>query len=166
MSETIINGIDVSECEFYNNYECDAYRHEYWEPQDNTKDMCKEHENCYFKQLNRLQEENKRLQMLSCVNCGEKYLSPDGAELYEKNVQLQEENEELKKQLEFSRTHKTVLDAERIKYKQALEEIKEDLEQDTTCESRECGCDDYGECLKCVKETMLDKISEVLNDRD
>lgn len=52
------------------------------------------------------------------------------------------------------------------KYKQALEEIKEDLEQDTTCESRECGCDDYGECLKCVKETILDKIKEVLNDRD
>lgn len=44
----------------------------------------------------RLQEENKRLQMLSCANCGEKYLSPDGAELYEKNVQLQKENEELK----------------------------------------------------------------------
>ena len=50
------------------------------------------------------------------------------------------------------------------KLKQALEEIREDLEQDTTCESRECGCDDYGECLKCVKETMLDKINEVLND--
>ena len=38
---------------------------------------------------------------------------------------MQKENEELKKQLEFSRTHKTVLDAERIKYKQALEEIRE-----------------------------------------
>lgn len=46
--------------------------------------------------IKRLQEENKRLQMLSCANCGEKYLSPDGAELYEKNVQLQKENEELK----------------------------------------------------------------------
>ena len=111
-------------------------------------------------QLKRLQEENKRLQMLSCANCGEKYLSPDGAELYEKNVQLQKENEkiktyiqkmdkpqiktidseialknielqkeneELKKQLEFLRTHKTVLDAERIKYKQDLEEIREHI---------------------------------------
>lgn len=46
--------------------------------------------------------------------------------------------------------------------REKLEEIKGDLEQDTTCESRECGCDDYGECLKCVKETILDKISEVL----
>ena len=50
------------------------------------------------------------------------------------------------------------------KYKQTLEEIREDLEQDTTCESRECGCDDYGECLKCVKETIVDKINEVLNE--
>lgn len=48
------------------------------------------------------------------------------------------------------------------KYKLALEEIREDLEQDITCESRECGCDDYGECLKCIKETILDKINEVL----
>ena len=34
----------------------------------------------------------------------------------------------MKKQLEFSRTHKTILDAEKIKYKQVLEEIKEILE--------------------------------------
>lgn len=47
-------------------------------------------------------------------------------------------------------------------YRKALEEIRKDLEQDTTCESRECGCDDYEECLKCVKETILDKINEVL----
>jgi len=45
-----------------------------------------------------------------------------------KNQYLQEENEELKKQLEFSRTHKATLDAERIKYKQALEEIEEIIE--------------------------------------
>lgn len=49
--------------------------------------------NCYIK---RLQEENKRLQMLSCANCGEKYLSPDGAELYEKNVQLKQALEEIR----------------------------------------------------------------------
>lgn len=88
MSETIINGIDVSECK----YAADTI------PVDceNNTCFCYEDENCYYKQLKRLQEENKRLQMLSCANCGEKYLSPDGAELYDKNVQLQEENEELK----------------------------------------------------------------------
>lgn len=65
----------------------------------NEKDFvaCNYYEACdYFKNMKRLQKENKRLQMLSCANCGEKYLSPDGAELYEKNVQLQQENEKLK----------------------------------------------------------------------
>ena len=42
--------------------------------------------------------------------------------------EITKENEQLKNQLEFSRTHKTVLDAERIKYKKALEEIREYLE--------------------------------------
>lgn len=54
-----INGIDVSECKFYNNYECNAYRHEYCEPEDNTKDMCKWHDDCYYKQLKRLEFELK-----------------------------------------------------------------------------------------------------------
>ena len=64
MSEITINGIDVSECEFYNDCECNAYRHEYWEPQDNTKDMCEEHEDCYFKQLKRLEKENDELKQM------------------------------------------------------------------------------------------------------
>ena len=48
------------------------------------------------------------------------------------------------------------------KLKQVLQEIKEELEEDITCESRECGCDDYGECLNCLKETILTKINEVI----
>ena len=87
MSETIINDIDLSKY-FKNHYDswgrlyCIEYKGNPLELQNDIK---------------RLQEENKRLQMLSCANCGEKYLSPDGAELYEKNVQLQKENEGLKK---------------------------------------------------------------------
>ena len=47
---------------------------------------------------------------------------------YFKQLQrLKKENEEILKQLEFSRTYKTVLDAERINYKQALENIKQFL---------------------------------------
>lgn len=44
----------------------------------------------------------------------------------------------------------------------ALEEIKAELKDDLTCESRECGCDDYGECLECLKETILNIITEVI----
>lgn len=59
---------------------------------------------------------------------------------YFKQLQrLKKENEELKKQLEFSRTHKTVLDAERIKYKQGLEEIREVL----------MACLEFKTCVKC-----------------
>lgn len=96
-----INGIDVSECEklgeTIDGFTCGLGKRIRFANEIITKhNLCKDNPNCYFKQLKRLQEENKRLQMLSCVNCGEKYLSPDGAELYEKNVQLQKENEELK----------------------------------------------------------------------
>lgn len=87
-----INGIDVSEWELKGVLipitEC-----KYFEGIGDCKEakgLCVDNDNCYFKQLARLREEN----------------------------------EELKKQLEFSRTHKTVLDAGRIKYKQALEEIR------------------------------------------
>ena len=66
-------------------------------------------------------------------------------DLQEQLNQLKKDNEQLKK------------------YRSALEEIREDMEQDTTCESRECGCDDYAECLNCIKETILNKISEVLD---
>ena len=60
--EIIIDGVNVAECEFYDDVECNAYRQEYWEPQDNTKDFCSQHPNCCFKQLQRLKlkkEKNK-----------------------------------------------------------------------------------------------------------
>jgi hypothetical protein len=78
---------------------------------------------------------------------------------------LQKENDELKKQLEFSRTHKTVLDAERIKYKQALEEIRKMLEtclKFTTCEK----CKIYKKCNKDIEECIITMINEVVNDRN
>ena len=72
-----------------------------------------------------------------------------------KITHLKQENEQLKKQLEFSRTNKTVLDAERIKYKQALKEIKEIIVECNNC------CVEPPtmkfECPKC-KEEMIDKI--------
>lgn len=127
MSKPIINGIDVSECIFYSENNCDiGYI------ADSYPKNCKNNPDCYFKQLKRLQEENKRLQMLSCANCGEKYLSPDGSELYEKNVQLQKENEKLKEDIN-KRTHciscqreleNCRLSITNAKYKQAFEEIR------------------------------------------
>ena len=59
-NEVIIDDCNVTECEFYDDLECNAYCQEYWEPQDNTKDFCKEHPNCYFKQLQRLKDNYKQ----------------------------------------------------------------------------------------------------------
>ena len=49
--------------------------------------------------------------------------------------------------------------------KNCLRKITRELKEDLTCVSRECGCDDYGECLKCLKDTILNMISEVENDK-
>ena len=74
---------------------------------------------------------------------------------YKQLNRLQAENEELKEQLEFSRTHKAVLDAERIKYKQALEEIRK------IAKIAFIVCDD--ECGNANKFAEIqDKINEVL----
>lgn len=54
---------------------------------------------------------------------------------------------------------------ENDKLKQALEEIKEDLETSSYCESTECGNDNYGACIECMTKRYLDAINEVLNEK-
>ena len=46
------------------------------------------------------------------------------------------------------------------RYHKALEEIEKELKEDIYCESQECGCDDFEECLKCTKEHILDIINK------
>ena len=36
-----------------------------------------------------------------------------------------------------------------------IEQIRREIEEDITCESQECGCDDYSVCLECLKNTIL-----------
>lgn len=48
-----------------------------------------------------------------------------------------------------------------LRYEKALEEIEKELKEDIYCESQECGCDDFEECLKCTKEYILDIINKV-----
>lgn len=45
-------------------------------------------------------------------------------------------------------------------YRKALEKIEQELKEDIYCESQECGCDDFEECLKCLKEHILDIINK------
>lgn len=46
------------------------------------------------------------------------------------------------------------------RYRKALEEIEEELKEDIYCESQECGCDDFEECLRCTKDLILDIINK------
>lgn len=45
-------------------------------------------------------------------------------------------------------------------YKIISEQIRQEVQEDVTCESRECGCDSYEECIECLKNTILNIIDE------
>lgn len=137
--EIIIDGVDVAGCISFdknNGHNICCY--------DDTREdkipfanFCVENKNCYYKQFKRLEQENKELKKQIESNKG--LITVCGKQQYEKTMAYD-------------------------KCKTALEEIRNDMEQDTTCESRECGCDDYAECLNCLKETIINKINEVLGE--
>lgn len=86
-------------------------------------------------------------------------------QLYRKTQECEQKEKELK---ELKRQYKlscldceyknTKTDADR--YRKALEEIEKELKEDVYCESQECGCDDFEECLNCVKTQILDIINK------
>lgn len=82
--ETIINGIDVSECKYYHCKGCTANN---FGKCDSSSEIYK---NCYFKQLKRLQQElDIKEKML------DKFMIGSGETL----EKLQKENEKLKERL-------------------------------------------------------------------
>lgn len=100
---------------------------------------CKDRPNCYFKQLARKTQE-----------C-----------------------EELKKQLETSEEWRIKaeglnekLELKNTRYHKALEEIEKELKEDIYCESQECGCDDFEECLKCTKEHILNILNKAKGEKN
>lgn len=79
--------------------------------------------------------------------------------------ELKEENQELRNSLSGSLMFRfTSQDKEVARYRKALEEIEKELKEDIYCESRECGCDDFEECLRCTKDLILDIINEAKGD--
>lgn len=157
--QIIIDGVDVSGCECYNpNIKMDCLLHPL------QSGACKNNPNCHYKlykrkkqELTHFKKENERLLQT---------IIKDQAEIVQKNIDetnilLIKENMDLQQQLKRKEQECEELKEQLQKYRSVFEEIREDIEQDTTCESRECGCDDYAECLNCIKETILNKISEV-----
>ena len=127
---------------------------------------------CYYNHINyRLEQLVQKTQ--ECEQIKEKYeaLKLENQEGYEIVAELKHECEELngkyKNVLDLAKQNADAneyclqeLEQENIRYRRALEEIKEEL-KDIYCESQECGCDDFEECLKCTKEHILDIISKV-----
>ena len=144
MSEsTIINGVDVSGCESLIKEKQDIY----CGTANSTKyNKCSHNSNCCYKQLKR--KEHECLTLINKNNkLEEKYntlkMKNDG-----KNAQYNNLKQECRKYK---------------KYKKCIKSIRDELEYSLHCESEECGCDDYKECLECTIKLILKKINEVEN---
>lgn len=112
--EIIIDGVNVTECEHYTTMEdCDGI-HDLCEQID---DYCSIKKNCYYKQLQRLKQENE--------------------ELKEKINKFQWDNP-------YYILYENVV-TQRDKYKQALEEIRNIVKpiKDNTCFGMNCGAVDW-----------------------
>ena len=161
--QIMIDGCNVSECLFYqSNFEED-YDVKIKHFCSNWHNSCESanNSNCYFKQLTRKTQE--------CEQIKEKYeaLKLENQEGYEIVAELKHEYEGLKKQLETAEEWRIKaeslnekLELKNTCYLEALDEIEKELKEDIYCESQECGCDDFEECLKCVKTQILDIINK------
>ena len=175
-TETIINGIDVSECEhhytntvngiIYNG--CAIYEqiNELGYSQDT---LCEQNPDCYYKQFKRLQQElDIKEKML------DKFMIGSGETL----EKLQKENEKLKADLkgeteQCQKWYQSETDKhfQMLKYEQALEEIRKEYTNSIfyQCDKTEEECP----CHNCIILGQLDRvqnivkiIDEVLNDRN
>lgn len=175
----IIAGVNVSKCEYVCNT---AFGNIGCKLPFNEEIHCCNIPNCYYKQLQRKEQEceelKKQLMQKSEVDmffntpiegwsndpCG---ICPHKAENEELKKEIINKNEKIK-ELRFSVSDLTnrlcYLNAEKsfriVDLEQTLDEIEKELKEDIYCESQECGCDDFEECLKCTKEHILDIINE------
>lgn len=158
MNKSIINGIDVSECNIrFNHFEkniCELGNRKLGE----LHYLCSENPNCYFKQLKRLQEENEGLKSLNDFNV-------------QKIEVLQEENEELKARLktlddEVLTIEITPDEFERYKkYEQALEEIRKEANK-LLYELNPIYGYNNSNHFELLAKYVLAKTKEVLDDRN
>ena len=139
--QIMIDGVNVSGCKEYIwalSHVCNLVNGR------TDKFECNYYPNCYFKQLARKTQECEELKK----------------EIINKNEKI--------KELRFSVSDLTnrlcSLNAEKsfriVDLEQTLDEIEKELKEDIYCESQECGCDDFEECLRCTKNKILDIINK------
>lgn len=158
-NKAIINGIDVSECEYIN---CCSKKTKCIILQDDIlsdSQYCESEPNCYFKQLKRLEQINSEL--ISKANAYDKLviLANDRLDIIDR---LKQENEDLKQnwRLDCLKCEYKNTKADVDKYKQALENIRTYINQE--CKNKQC----TQTCTNCFMGNVLIKVNEVLNDRD
>lgn len=107
MEEKIyVNGVDVSECKYYVPYTKDCIN------DNKSYDKCKSCKDCYYKQLKRLEQENEELkQTIKDLTQSLDDCNVDRTKLYKK--------------LDFEMQKREEFADKSIKYKFALEEIRE-----------------------------------------
>ena len=170
VKEIIIDGVNVSECKhLYIPQETKICQCLICETGEFVQ--CKRESNCYFKQFKRLQQElDIKEKML------DKFMIDSGKTL----EKLQEENEELKKEVsnwknlkpiditDFCKVAEKTLDSNN-KYKQALEEIRKKITPVCAYCDNIDGFTTWDDCENvCEKGVIkyLKIIDEVLNDRN
>ena len=111
--QIIIDGVDVSECEFYNPYYCGMYIDGYGD----SEGVCSDYEDCYYKQLARKTQECEELKekIKQVKDFKDKVIN-----------QLKEENEVLKKQVVRCSEGWGKADCEKNWYQQAVQAKQEE----------------------------------------
>ena len=109
--QIIIDGVDVSECEFYNPYYCGMYIDGYGD----SEGVCSDYEDCYYKQLARKTQECEELKekIKQIRNFRDKVIS-----------QLKEKNEKLKAESFTSDELISIQEKDIDRYLKALEGIE------------------------------------------
>ena len=161
----MIKGIDVSKCRYFCIYD-ETCRDE--NIGNIVRPACKNVPDCYFKQLTLKTQEceelnNEIIDMNSIIEDAAINLGNKDFTLYDLPFEIKKLRQECKglKSESFTREELIGIQEKDIdRYRKALEEIEKELKEDVYCESQECGCDDFEECLNCVKTQILDIINK------
>lgn len=174
--EIIIDGVDITECDHFSmglpafNDPCTLYPHQ---------TRCSKNKNCYFKQLQRKEQECEELKERLKCKCFDPKSNNNRcisynriAEDYERDLQrltkITQEYEELKRTIStlegVNKLFENNLDSSFIKivrYKQALEKIEE-IANSNRCEGD--NCDECPFACECNLKDITNIINEVKGD--
>ena len=154
--EIIVNGVDVSGCEFrFRTYGCDCMSANRETKVLTESSRCADNPNCHYKQLQREKKKCERLNKQLILFMDGDYCA-NGCSLKQRFDKLQSDNEELKEQFKLAESLYqacNIKDKKINKLEQAIVEIKDLLLKTPT--------DSQKHCVN-AKGVILSRISEVM----